>query len=163
MMTRAMEQAKDANAARTKRSRRYAQPPLTPMIDVVFQLLLFFLLSCQFIQKEGVIPARLPEIVDGPQVRAITVTILPAGVDRQGAVFRVAGDVAGLDSAEQLHARLAAIGRDPMLREAGVCIRPSGQVRWRHVVDAMNPAVRAEYKKVSFGTLAPEGERGVGT
>jgi len=36
------------------------QPPMTPMIDVTFQLLLFFLLTCEFRETEGNIPGTLP-------------------------------------------------------------------------------------------------------
>ena len=61
------------------------QPPLTPMIDVTFQLLLFFLLTCEFRPTEGVIPGSLPENgpLVGPKVAPvrldpITIRLLPA-------------------------------------------------------------------------------------
>lgn len=40
------------------------QPPLTPMIDCVFQLLLFFLISSSF-RDEGIIPGAIPEVGKG--------------------------------------------------------------------------------------------------
>ena len=35
---------------------------MTPMIDVTFQLLLFFLLTCEFRESEGMIPGTLPKL-----------------------------------------------------------------------------------------------------
>ena len=56
---------------RKKRSKqrptRAIQPPLTPMIDVTFLLLVFFLLACRFRVAEGQILAKLPDI-SGPDV-----------------------------------------------------------------------------------------------
>ena len=78
---------------RQKRARlresRAIQPPLTPMIDVTFQLLIFFLLACQFKVAEGVILAKLPTIA-GPEqvapldVERIEILLTPAGANWEG-------------------------------------------------------------------------------
>ncbi len=37
------------------------QPNMTPMIDIVFNLLIFFLCAGNFNQPEGLLPSRLPK------------------------------------------------------------------------------------------------------
>jgi len=61
-----------------------AAPPLTPMIDVTFQLLLFFLLACQFRPQEGSLPGTLPGGGDGPQPMPIKIALRPTGFDGGG-------------------------------------------------------------------------------
>ncbi len=46
-------------------------PNLTPLIDVVFLLLIFFLVATRFEQQERELPVRLPEVV---QATAVTMT-----------------------------------------------------------------------------------------
>ena len=59
---------------------------LTPMIDVVFLLVIFFMVGTKFSEQEGRIPVNLPGVgqptsmVRGPDKRVVE-------VDRQGAVF----------------------------------------------------------------------------
>ena len=51
------------------------QPPLTPMIDVTFQLLLFFLLTFQFREREGQIPGSLPNTGQGGQADQVELLV----------------------------------------------------------------------------------------
>ena len=139
------------------------QPPLTPMIDVVFQLLLFFLLTCQFIQEEGQIRATLPKI-SGPTVASlrkepIKIRLTPTGVDDEGVLIEITG-AANLTLGEvpkiwdflMNFKRRAQPGVEEV--EIPVIITPRGKVRWDFVVDTFNQAIRAKYKNVGF---APPG------
>lgn len=49
----------DAARAGAQRKRKSFQPPLTPMIDVTFLLLLFFILTFTFRQMEGQLPGAI--------------------------------------------------------------------------------------------------------
>ncbi len=54
---------------RRRQATRRMQLQMVPMIDVVFLLLIFFLLSANFRSKEGFLPAELPrQIVHGRQM-----------------------------------------------------------------------------------------------
>ena len=68
---------------RKKRPRYQIQTPLTPLIDIVFMLLIYFLLTTNFMVDEG-IKIKLPHAkASAPQTqKEITVY-----VDRQGNVF----------------------------------------------------------------------------
>jgi len=59
---------------RTKLSIIKGRPDLTPMIDVVFLLLLFFMISSSFVQISG-IEIKLPEAVNPEDKRAEKVVI----------------------------------------------------------------------------------------
>lgn len=72
-------------------------PNLTPVIDIVFLLLIFFLVAAQFADEEKEIDTRLPKVV---KARAITSGVKPfyVNVGRKGE-FKMEGKKYG---AEQL-------------------------------------------------------------
>ncbi|KPK86478.1 MAG: hypothetical protein AMJ81_01125 [Phycisphaerae bacterium SM23_33] len=145
---------------RQKRAKQRAptmiQPPLTPMIDVTFQLLIFFLLACNFRMVEGQIQAKLPDI-SGPEVappfllEPIRVSLAPAGTEGEGVLIEIGGVRTTRDPLE-LHAVLKQLRDRYQSDEVPVIIQPAAEVRWAHVVDAFNQAVRARFKNVA---LAP--------
>ncbi|KKM69590.1 hypothetical protein LCGC14_1449210 [marine sediment metagenome] len=130
------------------------QPPLTPMIDVTFQLLIFFLLACTFRVTEGQIEATLPNI-SGPQdkpklkIEPIKVTLSAAGVDGMGVLIEVSGGGSVNDPLE-LDGVLVQLREQYKSDEVPVLIKPTGDVWWTHVVDAFNQAVRSKFKNIAF-------------
>ncbi len=144
---------------RQKRQKQRApasmQPPLTPMIDVVFQLLLFFLLACRFVQFEGQLRANLPN-VSGPQIvqplklEPIKVLLSPEGQRDENVVIQI--DVQQglvLRDVSKLYGELDHL-REKFTEKAPVIIAPRGRVRWKYVVDAFNQAIRAKFKNIGF-------------
>ena len=128
------------------------QPPLTPMIDVTFQLLLFFLLTMTFRQAEGVIPGSLPQeagitTASPVDLKPIVITIRPVA---DAAIYEMSGLMAEIPSGERLYAHLKA--RQDQLRsaEAPVVIRPEADVPWEYVVEAFSQSVKAKFKNVGF-------------
>lgn len=109
---------------------------LTPMIDVVFLLIIFFMVGTQFTQPEREIPLKLPGVgglkamVAVPERREIAVT----------ADGRIVFDGQTLTS-EQLVAKLQALRvRYPDLR---VALRADGEVKYQSVAAAMWAANQA--------------------
>ncbi|KKM69589.1 hypothetical protein LCGC14_1449200, partial [marine sediment metagenome] len=124
---------------RPERTPEFERLRLTPMIDVTFLLLIFFLLACRFQLSEGQIEATLPKVVDDPPpVLPVLVTLRPAGGDGRGVVIEMSDraepilDVAEL--AGLLRRRIEVYRSD----EVPVVIRSAGPVRWEHVVNAFN-------------------------
>ena len=139
-------------SSRQKRQRPKAnlQPPLTPMIDVTFQLLIYFIVTATFRQAEGLIPGSLPSdlgMVD-PKPRPevpVTVTLVPqgtGGIQYQLDAADPTQDAATLFS--MLRDRREAAPGAPLI----VAVHPS--VLWQYVVEAYNQGYRAEFKEVGF-------------
>jgi biopolymer transport protein ExbD len=67
---------------------------LTPLIDVVFQLLIFFMLSATFVVQTS-IPIEMPKAEGAPKIdqKDVTITLayneggMPSGPDGRGGVF----------------------------------------------------------------------------
>lgn len=144
---------------RTKRPRPKIklQPPLIPMIDVTFLLLLYFILTTTFRMQEGQIPGTLPQtggIVAGQTVelKPIYIILRPTGVDRLGCIYEIRGRGIGMDSPQQLYDTLGAWSEALGTTEVPVIIQPRSDVRWRYVVEAFNQAVRAKFKNIGFAS-----------
>ena len=135
------------------RGKRSTQPPLTPMIDVVFQLLLFFLLACQFRQNEGQLRANLPD-TKGPPTPAVTKPIrirLSRPMPGSEQVRIAIEDLGPIESWPQLQKTLKdQRGRFPYPEKIPVLIQPDPDVPWAHAVNAYSQAVSAKYKKVAL-------------
>lgn len=135
------------------------QLQLTSMIDVIFQLLIYFIVTASFTLGEGVITAKLPQGGAAPSTtkppdKPLNITLTAAGTS--GVSINVGG-VQRVDNFSQLIAVLERLQYDPDRLRNGVykpdnpiLIKPAGQVRWQHVVNAFNSAVAARYSNVSF-------------
>jgi biopolymer transport protein ExbD len=143
---------------RKRRGRRNTkmQPPLTPMIDVTFQLLLYFLLTSTFKPDEGQIPGSLPEKgLSVPSPRPpIRIVLEPRGVNHEFVSYEIDSlKTFDQEKEEDLFLRLQARQQSGSATdETPVQIHPWSSVRWKYVVAAFNAAVRARYKNISFAS-----------
>ena len=144
-----MQQASRQAAGGAKRSRRM-QPPLTPMIDVTFLLLLFFLLTFTFREYEGQIPGALPGGQGGgpPPLYQIHVSVRSEGAT--GACYEIAGLNERIRDPLRLHEALQDIQELTQSRAGPVVIAPDAFVAWNHVTEAFNQAARLGFEKVGF-------------
>jgi len=130
---------------------------MTPMIDVTFQLLLFFLLTCEFRESEGNLPSSLPPgtvpvgpVAPPPLPDPIQIRVRPSA-DRASACYQVTGAAAMIRNPGELFWHLKARQEQLGSADAPVVILPDGPVPWESVVQAFNQAVRAHYTKIGFG------------
>jgi len=148
----------------SNRKRRDIEPAsmqlnLTSMIDVIFLLLIYFVVTASFAVGEGTITAKLPQGTGDPSTspkppeRPLEITLTSAGAS--GYRIQVPGSVPGTFT--ELQQVLVNLQHDPERGRSGVykpdnpvIIKPGGQVRWIHVVNAFNAAVAARYSNVSF-------------
>ncbi|HUS93496.1 MAG TPA: biopolymer transporter ExbD [Phycisphaerae bacterium] len=134
---------------------RSMQPPLTPMIDVTFQLLLFFLLTCEFRESEGNIPGTLPakgnivqEVQQTPppdpvQIRLRLVADRVAAYEMTGVPVVISSPAELLEHLKQRQDQLGSA-------DVPIVIFPSADVPWQYVVEAFNAAVHARFTKIGF-------------
>lgn len=158
----------ERNHRKSRRARRASRdlPParmalnLTAMIDVIFQLLIYFVITAVFTPGEGIITANLPKGTGTPDPlkmpeEPIRITVTAAS--RAGYRIEIAGQGAPR-SFEELYESLRIMQYDESRNllsgshkpDDPVLIQPSRDVRWQHVVNAFNAAVRARYKNIQF-------------
>ena len=135
---------------------------LTSMIDVIFQLLIYFVVTASFAIDEGVLTAKLPQgsgtAAETDELPPEKVTINLASGPGETTVAISRGNGQRYASFTELTQDLDRLRYDP---EAGqtsgiyesdnpIVIEPTGYVRWQHVVAAFNAAIAAKYENVSF-------------
>ncbi|MEX1015453.1 MAG: biopolymer transporter ExbD [Phycisphaeraceae bacterium] len=150
---------------RTARQRRglapaKMQPNLSSMIDIIFQLLIYFVVTASFAIDEGVLTATLPTGAGSasdmePPPETLDIRLVSAG---EIGVSIDLGGTGRLDSFTALASELDGLQFDPgrgrhngvYAPDDPVVIRPAGDVRWQHVVNAFNAAIKARYTNVNF-------------
>jgi biopolymer transport protein ExbD len=137
---------------------------LTPMIDVVFQLLIYFLLATNFALGEQVFRLDLPdrsgtsdnvdpfELIDEP----LRIRVDSTGPDGNSMSISLEGPFPQPGNLEELEQFLEGSrtggGSGIFLEDHPVDIVPTPTTRWEHVVDVFNAVVRAGYTKVQFAS-----------
>ncbi len=140
---------------RNKRGREEVkmQPPLTPMIDVTFQLLLYFLLTSTFRKDEGQIPGSLPALSGIPpkmsKLKPIKIVLRPLGASRESVQYKV-GRLAPVTNEIELQRLLLSAQKRVGTDEVPIIIQSNGGVRWKYVVNVFNAAVVAKFKNIGF-------------
>ena len=127
---------------RKKRARYQIQAPLTSLIDIVFMLLIYFLLTTNFMVEQG-IEVNLPDAkASAPQTRQeITVYI-----DQAGMVYLGKQPVGFNDLFDRLQER---IRENP---EQLVVIKADGDILLDRAVQVMDIAQAAGAKKLFLAT-----------
>lgn len=143
---------------------------LTSMIDVIFQLLIYFVVTASFTQDEGILAAKMPQR-EGSSQEDIPPQELVIVLQAAGTEYMLSIEGAPNPRVQHftaLRRRLEGMQYNPERGRTGtvkpddpVKIRPEGKVRWQHVVNAFNAAIAARYTDVGFA--APQSEGGDGS
>lgn len=125
-----------------------AQMQLAPMIDIVFLLLIFFIVTWQFTKSETELSVSVPTAKEGAdperQQGEISVNILADGTIR---VESVTVDLPQL--LEKLSSIAAQYENQP------VRIRGDGAVSYQRVVEVIDTCTKAGIWNISFATQKP--------
>ncbi|MHC5020258.1 MAG: ExbD/TolR family protein [Planctomycetota bacterium] len=146
-----------------RKKRKSKQPVLedmvmdiTPMIDVVFQLLIFFMVATKFKTLEGKMLAYLPKDkstrpIDPPppEVLPIRVTLTWNVTTRQakvyvGQTFTGIADQGGLSAAKRRVRQILSAGTE----KAEIDADPG--IPYRYVVETLNMLIASRTKEISF-------------
>ena len=115
-----------------KRSSAIGSLSVTPLIDVVFLLLIFFLVSSRFSEEERELDLNLPNVSE-----ALPATLEPSelviNIDAQGRFF-IDGEFRQAEQVEQILRRSQA--NNPLSQT--VVIRGDRESNWESVATAMN-------------------------
>ena len=134
---------------------REATPPLppgmqiAPMVDIVFLLLIFFLMTWNFSRSEMELDVKVPKAREGKESRrAVGEVILNVKSDGTVVMNRREMDASGLESAL---AKIATLYPDQ-----AVILRGDENVDYRHVVEVLDICRRANIWNVAFATSRVE-------
>lgn len=121
---------------------------LAPMIDIVFLLLIFFIVTWQFTKSETELSVSVPTAQEGAeperQMSEIVINILGDGV------IRIEGTTVDL---EQLLVKLAPIAA--AFENQPVRIRGDGGVEYQRIVEVIDTCQKAGIWNISFATQRP--------
>ena len=117
---------------------------LTPLIDVVFLLLIFFMVSTSFV-KESQIKLSLPEASD--EVQELPADTIEVAVDKNGVWF-VNGHALADRSDAALSAALAEVSREQ--GEPVLVISADRNTPHQDVIDIMDVARRLGLSRITF-------------
>ena len=136
--------------ARLSAARREAGIEITPLIDVVFLLLIFFMVSSNFVQKQGV-------SVTLPTTEAATASVSNAieiVLDTSGTYF-VAGEPVGDERDQLLTALRSVVGSldAQALSEQSIEIRADASATHQSVVRALDVCATLGLVRVSLATV----------
>ncbi len=129
---------------------------MTPMIDVVFQLIIFFMTTIRFKELEGKFETQLPKDV-GPNSRSIDANLLKVDVGlhadpsmRDG--FFVTLNGARVPGLATLCARLTEMKR--LSPELKATLLPGRGINYSHVVMVIDECVKARMQDITFAGVA---------
>lgn len=142
------------------------QPNLSAMIDVIFLLLIYFVSTVNFTPDEGVLTAKLPQGTGQPTTdltppqRPLNILLTAAG--ETDCRIRIEGYPQTPTNFTELATFLIKLQYDPeqgmrsgaFKPDSPVIIRPDESVRWQHVANAFNAAVRARYTNINFAQVS---------
>lgn len=146
-------------SARKRRGLKKAKMELslTSMIDVIFNLLIYFVVTANFIQKEGMLLAQLPGIanVESQPTPPITPPVQVDLMEFDQYRVQIYLNKRPLnDTFTELAAQLKGLQANGTYQaDHPVEIRAQNHVRWTHVLNAYNQAKAAGYQKVQLKDL----------
>ena len=121
---------------------------LAPMIDIVFLLLIFFIVTWQFSRSETELSVSVPTAEEGAEPeRQRGEIIINVLADNS---IRVEGSNVDL---AQLHDKLAKIARE--FENQPVRIRGDGKVAYQRIVEVIDTCQKAGIWNISFATQRP--------
>ena len=135
---------------------------ITPMIDVVFQLLIYFLVATNFALGEQIFRLDLPErggsAADADpfelEEEPLRIRVSSVGLDDSEISLSIEGPYPDPADCDELERFL----ESSLERESGALFRadhpimiiPTPTTRWEHVVATFNAAVRSGFRSVVF-------------
>ncbi len=135
----------------TSRQPEAAGMQLAPMIDIVFLLLIFFIVTWQFSRSETELNVSVPTAEEGSELNRpkgeIIINVLKDGV------IKVEGVEVDL---VQLHQKLKAIAQQ--FENQPVRIRGDGEVAYQRIVEVIDTCQKSGIWNISFATQRPKPE-----
>ena len=139
---------------------------LTSMIDVVFLLLIYFMVATDFKQAEEVYRLDLPERIEGMSVdpfqlddEPLRIMVRSTGPGDEEYRIHIDGPWGEVTDFEGLYEfldsrRLDGMGGGLFAEDHPLIVIPGADTRWSDAVGAFNAAVRAGYLNITFEEIS---------
>jgi biopolymer transport protein ExbD len=125
---------------------------MTPLIDVIFLLMIFFLMTINFQKPEGVLDNRLPELgrrsSEDPTKDWETVK-LRIQLTRAGGELRIHLQERVLSNYEELGYYLGQLPPDIL-----IIVEPEDDVPYKHVIGVYNACLKSKKREIVFSISA---------
>jgi biopolymer transport protein ExbD len=134
------------------RGKIQAEPPglaIAPMVDVVFLLLIFFLVTWNFARYETELDVKVPTAREGKETRRSVGEVI-LNVKRDGSIVMNRRSL----SPEALKEALTKIAQ--LYPDQAVVLRGDQEVDYKHVVDVLDVCRSANIWNVAFATSRPD-------
>jgi biopolymer transport protein ExbD len=133
----------------TSRQPEPASMQLAPMIDIVFLLLIFFIVTWQYTRSETELSVSVPTAEEGVQKNRLRGEII-INVMADGSL-KVEGSVVDL---AQLRQKLSLVAKQ--FKNQPVRIRGDGGVNYQRIVEVIDTCQKSGIWNISFATQRPE-------
>ncbi len=156
------ENPDDATIHHEKRKREMAparmQVNLTSMIDIVFQLLIYFIVTASFVMDEGLLNANLPQTGGESSVidlQQIEIKVFSEGQNNTTPRIEVLGVLPGgrpyvTTDFEALLTELKALKASDIYSKSPILLKIDDRTRWEHTTNAFNAAKAAQFERINF-------------
>jgi biopolymer transport protein ExbD len=124
---------------------------MTPMIDVVFQLIIFFLVTSHFARQEAHLPLPLPAADSAKAIPEDDQPRLVINVTADGTLLFSGRSLSPEDLRQRLAERIAELGKDVEVR-----IRADRSVPYRHIEPVLLACARAGIWNVNYAVYRRE-------
>ncbi len=134
------------------RARVQAEPggiQIAPMVDIVFLLLIFFLVTWNFARYETELDVKVPTAREGKETRRSVGEVI-LNVKRDGTIVMNRREL----SPDQLREALSRIAQ--LYPDQAVVLRGDQEADYRHIVDVLDVCRSANIWNVAFATGKPE-------
>lgn len=128
---------------------------MTPMIDVVFLLIIFFLVSSHLARQEVQLKLPLPEAASGEQETDPNAPKLTINVLEDGTLLLAGRPISPTELQARLRERLAELGDDAEMR-----IRSHRDVPYEHVAPLLVACAKAGVWNVTFAVYEEHDQPG---
>lgn len=139
------------------------EPNFTPLLDLVLQLIMFFMLSANFVMEQTAVEIRLPESIAAKAVEKTAESILFLNVNKEGRVILTPdqweGDIHTLDNAVQVENYLRRRANEEKRRtkkdklETVLILRVDRETEFRKTFEIMNACRRVGYERVQLRAI----------
>ncbi|MDP6381133.1 MAG: biopolymer transporter ExbD [Phycisphaerae bacterium] len=137
--------------AASRREKKDASLMMAPMIDIIFNLLIFFLLTPTFQAQEGYLTTNLPESGRaGPPVERLKIFLEIQENDDKAVIIYLGDQREALGGYRDLLLKMRGLKAQGLGAKFPVLISPMLEVRHKWVVKAFDTAVEAGFSKIQF-------------